>query len=60
MYVFGSGQHRWRKMYQSCWNRGELDGRVSVIRLRWCGWCRWGVGKWLGSGYVGVGGVMSV
>ena len=40
---------------------GGVSGHVSVFRLRWCGWCRWGVGRGLrpGSGS-GWGGVMSV
>ena len=36
-------------LYQSCENRGSV-GRVSVFGLRWCGWCRWGVGRGLGPG----------
>ena len=40
--------------YQSCENRGSI-GRVSVFGLRWCGWCRWGVGRGLGPGSGVVG-----
>ena len=36
-------------VYQPCWNMRSV-GRVSVFRLRWCGWCRWVVGRWLGPG----------
>ena len=43
-------------LYQSCGNRGNV-GRVSVFWLRWG---RWGVGKELGPGSGGVGGVMSL
>ena len=34
--------------------RGSV-GHVSAFWLRLCGWCRWGVGRWLGprSGAVG-------
>ena len=38
-------------LYQSCGNRGSV-GRVSVFWLRRC---RWGVGRGLGPGSVGVG-----
>ena len=41
-------------LYKSCGNSGSV-GRVSVFRLRWCGWCRWGVGRVLGPGSGGVG-----
>ena len=45
-------------IYQSCGNRGSV-GRMSVFGLRWCEWCRWGVGWGLDQGlegwcYVGV------
>ena len=30
------------------------------VRLRWCGWCRWGVGRGLDQGRERWGGVMSV
>ena len=38
-------------LYQSCGNRGSV-GRVSVLWLRWC---RWGVGRGLGTGSGGMG-----
>ena len=38
---------------QSCQNRGSV-GCVSVFGLRWCGWCRSGVGRGLGPGSGGV------
>ena len=64
MYVFGSGLREWRGverigfgLYQSCGNR-ESVGRVSMFGLRWCD--RWGMGRGLGPGSGGVGGVMSV
>ena len=28
---------------------------VGVFRLRWCGWCRWAVGRGLGPGSGAVG-----
>ena len=34
--------------YQSC----RSVGRVSVLGLRWCGWCRWAMCGWLGLGRV--------
>ena len=40
-------------LYQSCGNRGSV-GRVSVLWLCWCGWCRLGVGRGLGPGSGGV------
>ena len=44
--------------YQSCENR-ESVGHVSVFGLRWCVWCRWGVGRaW--ARVWRVGGVMPV
>ena len=46
-------------LYQSCGDRGSV-GHVSVFWLRWCGWCRRGVGKGLGPGSGRRGGVMSV
>ena len=66
MYVFGSVRRGWRRglvderigfgLYQSCGNRGSV-GRVYVF-LRWygcvCWWSRWGVGRGLGPGSVGV------
>ena len=41
-------------IYQSCGNKGNL-GRASVFGLRWCSWCRLGVGRVFGpwSGRVG-------
>ena len=33
---------------------GVLDG-VSVLGLRWCGWCRLGVASGIGPGSGGVG-----
>ena len=39
---------------QSCGNRG-IVGRVYVLM-----WCRWGVGRGLGQGLEGWGGVISV
>ena len=46
MYVFGSKRCGWR---------GGEWMRESGLGLRWCGWCRWGVGRGLGpvSGAVG-------
>ena len=41
-------------LYQSCGNRGSVE-RLSVFRLRWCGWCRWEVGRGLGPRSGGVG-----
>ena len=41
-------------LYQLCGNSGSV-GRVSLFGLRWCGWCRWGVGRGLGPGFGGVG-----
>ena len=34
---------------------GGIVGRMSVFRLWWCEWCRWGVGMGLGprSGWMG-------
>ena len=40
-------------LYQSCENRGNVE-RMSVYGLRWCVWCRWGVGKGLGPEAGGV------
>ena len=34
---------------QSCGNRWSV-GRLSVFCLRWCWWCRCGVGRGLGPG----------
>ena len=58
VYVFGSGGEGERGegidekigfgLYQSCGYRGSV-GRVSVFRMQWCGWCRWGVGSGLMS-----------
>ena len=39
---------------------GWSAGCVSVCGLRWCGWCRWGVGRGLDQCLDGLGGVMSV
>ena len=36
-------------LHQSCGYRGSV-GHVYVFGLRWCGWCRWGVGRGLGPG----------
>ena len=59
MYVFGSGRCGWRG---GEWMRelglgftnhvgtGGGVGHVSVFRLRWCGWLRWGVGRGIGPG----------
>ena len=43
-------------LYQSCGNQG-IVGRVSVLVLRWCGWCKWVVDAGLGKG-LGKGGVV--
>ena len=44
-------------LYQSCGNRASV-GRVSEFGLRFCVWCRWGVGgAWT---RVWWGGFMSV
>ena len=66
--MFGSGRRGWRRgewmsglgmALPILWEQGEWSvGRVSVFGLRWCGWCRWGVG--LLQGLTGWGGVMSV
>ena len=45
-------------LYQSYENRGSV-GHVSVFEVRWCGWCRWVMGRGLGPG-CGGGGDMSV
>ena len=64
MYVFGSGRRGW---IGGEWMRGlglgfsKPLGTVEVLDvslvfwLRWCGQCRWGVGRGLGpgSGWVG-------
>ena len=41
-------------LHQSCGDRGSV-GHVTVMWLRWRGWCRWGVGRGLGSGSGAVG-----
>ena len=46
-------------LHQLCGNMVSV-GRVSVFGLRLCGWCRWGVGRGLGPGSGGMGGVMSM
>ena len=35
-------------LYQSCGSKGGVV-RVPVFGLLLCGWCRWGVGRLLGS-----------
>ena len=57
MCVFGSERRGWKGgerigfgLYQSCRNRGSV-GRV--FGLRWCGWCRCGVGMCLDQGLEG-------
>ena len=49
----------WFGLYQSWGDMGRV-GRVNVFGLRWCGVCRWGVGRGLDQGMEGWGGVMSV
>ena len=60
LYVsFGS---KVRRRTFGCIAMGSGD-RVSVghaFWLRWCGWCRWGVGRGLDQGRERWGGVMSV
>ena len=41
-------------LHQSCGDRGSV-GHGSVFWLRWCGWCRRGVGRGLGPGSGAVG-----
>ena len=68
MHMFGSGMRVWRG---GEWMRGMVldftnpvgtggvfDVCVSV--LRWCGWCRWGLGRGFDQGLEGWGGVMAV
>ena len=59
--MFGSGRRGWRG---GEWMRGlgftnpvrtrGSVGRVSVVGLWWCEWCRWGVGRGLGPRPGGV------
>ena len=63
MYVFGSGRCGWRggewmRELGLCFTNplgtgGVLD--MCLFWLRWCGCCRWGVGRGLGQGSGAVG-----
>ena len=62
--VWGGEGGEWMRelgfgLYQSSGDRGSV-GHVSVFWLRWCGSCRWGVGRGLDKGRERWGGVMSV
>ena len=56
MYVVGSGRRRSREglvdkrigyIYPSC---RYMESVGFVFGLRWCGWCRCGIGRELGTG----------